>query len=153
MNTSIIHDIPLEKEAFIFPASFNQQSLWFLDQLEPNSAIYNIPISLRLRIPLQVEVLEQSLNAVIQRHEVLRTTLIALGGQPMQAIAPELTVKLPLVDLCHLPEAEQEVERIRAHGKAQDSGLKAQGLGLRVSRLNSRAGVQAGAAADRRHRT
>ncbi len=141
MNTSIIHDIPLEKEAFIFPASFNQQSLWFLDQLEPNSAIYNIPISLRLRIPLQVEVLEQSLNAVIQRHEVLRTTLIALGGQPMQAIAPELTVKLPLVDLCHLPEAEQEVEALRlATEEAQRPFNLAQGPLLRATLLQLGAG-------------
>ena len=77
MNTSMIHDIPSEKEAFVFPASFNQQSLWFLDRLEPNSAIYNIPISVRLCIPLKVEILEQSLNAVIQQYGDAVTTLHA----------------------------------------------------------------------------
>ncbi len=136
MNTSIIHDIPSEKEAFVFPASFNQQSLWFLDRLEPNSAIYNIPISLRLCIPLKVEILEQSLNAVIQRHEVLRTTLLAVDGQPMQAIAPELTVKLSLVDLRHLSEAEGEVEALRlATEEAQRPFKLAQGPLLRAMLL------------------
>src|SRR5579859_6167743 len=112
-NTSMIPDIPLEQEAFVLPVSLNQRSLWFLDQLEPNSAFYNIPISLHLRIPLAIEVLEQSLNAVIQRHEVLRTTLIMVDGQPMQAIVPELTLKLSTVVLRHLSPSEQEAETLR----------------------------------------
>ena len=136
MNTSMIHDIPSEKEAFVFPASFNQQSLWFLDRLEPNSAIYNIPISLHLRIPLKVKVLEQSLNTIIERHEVLRTTLIAVDGQPMQAIIPELTIELPLVDLCHLSATEQEVETLRlATKEAQRPFDLAQGPLLRATLL------------------
>ncbi|GAC1398979.1 MAG: hypothetical protein NVSMB49_08130 [Ktedonobacteraceae bacterium] len=108
MTVSSSYDTQLEESVYIFPTSFAQQSLWFLDQLEPNSATYNIPSSIHISGPFNVLALEQSLHEIIQRHEVLRTTFRAMEGQPMQVVTPTLTVPLPLVDLQNLPHAERE---------------------------------------------
>src|SRR6266542_2375549 len=99
---------PMTTELFICPVSFAQQRLWFLEQLEPGSPFYNVPSAVRLSGPLDVPALEQSLNEIVRRHEVLRTTFIMDDGQPVQAIAPSVSVSLPVVDLCELPNAERE---------------------------------------------
>lgn len=96
------------------PLSFAQQRLWFLDQMEPNSSVYNVPIAYRLKGPLVVDALERSLNEIVRRHELLRTTFSFSGGRPVQRIAPTLTIALPVTDLSGLSEAdaEAEVERL-----------------------------------------
>ncbi|HKU75394.1 MAG TPA: amino acid adenylation domain-containing protein, partial [Pyrinomonadaceae bacterium] len=91
------------------PLSFAQERLWFIDQLEPGSAAYNLPHAVRLTGSLQVAALEQSVNEMVRRHEVLRTSFVDSAGQPAQQIAPELRIELPLVDLSSLSEREQRV--------------------------------------------
>ncbi|HEY0606205.1 MAG TPA: amino acid adenylation domain-containing protein, partial [Herpetosiphonaceae bacterium] len=94
------------------PLSFSQERLWFLDQLEPGSALYNIPFAMRLSGQLDVAILERAFTALIARHESLRTTFTqgvpAHDGQPVQVIAPPAALPLPLVDLRHLPSAERD---------------------------------------------
>src|SRR6266550_1438937 len=97
-------------ESQTFPLSFAQQRLWFLDQRESDRALYNIPIAVRLMGPLQLMVLEQSLNEIIERHESLRTSFAVVRGQPMQVIAPSLRVKLLRADLSTVPPLRQEGE-------------------------------------------
>ncbi|PYS94472.1 MAG: hypothetical protein DMF50_12430, partial [Acidobacteria bacterium] len=102
------------------PLSFAQQRLWFLDQLEPGCAFYNIPAALRLRGALDAEALRRSLNEIVRRHEALRTTFRAAEGEPVQVIAPALELPLPVTDLGHLPAEEGEVEaRRRAADEAR----------------------------------
>ena len=96
-----------------YPLSFAQQRLWFLDQYEPNSSLYNIPGALRLRGSLNVGALEQSLNEIIRRHESLRTTFSVVEGQPVQLISPSVEVSLCVMDLGDLAEAEREEEARR----------------------------------------
>jgi amino acid adenylation domain-containing protein len=79
------------------PLSFAQQRLWFFDQLAPGSTLYNVPIATRLRGPLSPALLEESLNRLVARHEVLRTTFATAGRDPVQVIAPELTLCLEAV--------------------------------------------------------
>ncbi|MEU7876336.1 amino acid adenylation domain-containing protein, partial [Dactylosporangium sp. NPDC049140] len=82
------------------PLSFAQQRLWFLDQLDPGSAEYNAPMPVRFRGPLDTEALRAAVEALVARHEVLRTRLVAgPDGVPQQVVDPPAPVALPLVDL------------------------------------------------------
>lgn len=76
------------------PLSFAQQRLWFLQQLEPESYVYNIPVALRIEGTLNVTALEESINQVICRHESLRTNFKAVNGQTFQFINPPFRVDL-----------------------------------------------------------
>jgi hypothetical protein len=93
---------------YVFPASYAQQRLWFLDQLLPGSAMYNMPFAVRMTGDLQVTVLEKSLQEIIARHETLRTTFEMEEGQLMQVVAPELAFALPVVQLQEATEGERE---------------------------------------------
>ncbi|MBD2678430.1 MULTISPECIES: condensation domain-containing protein [Nostoc] len=76
------------------PLSFGQERLWFLDQLVPNHTFYNVPEAFRIRGVLNPTILEQSLNEIIKRHQVLRTTYSSLNGQPIQVIHSTFPIKL-----------------------------------------------------------
>ena len=88
--------------------SFGQERLWFLEQLLPGSAVYNLPIAVRLSAPLDVSILELSLNEVVRRHEVLRTTFATVDGQPKPVIASSLRLTITVVDLRNYPQRERE---------------------------------------------
>jgi amino acid adenylation domain-containing protein len=76
------------------PLSFAQQRLWFLQQLEPESYVYNIPVALRIEGPLDIAALEQGINQVICRHESLRTSFRTVNGQTFQFVNPPFRVHL-----------------------------------------------------------
>ena len=89
----------------MLPASFAQQRLWFLDQLEGGGAGYNVPAATRLRGPLEVDALERAINALVERHESLRTVFTLVDGVPHQVIRPPRPVTLTVVDLSDAPAA------------------------------------------------
>src|SRR5579864_6372856 len=116
----------------IAPLSFAQQRLWFLNQLAPGSPFYNVPAVLRLDGQIRPDLLEASLREIVRRHEVLRTTFGMRDGQPVQVIAPEVELRLRLVDLQSLGEAEREAGVARmAHDAAREPFDLAQGPLLR----------------------
>jgi hypothetical protein len=90
------------------PLSFAQQRLWFLDQSIPHRVAYNIAMGVRLFGPLNIAALRLSLNTIVERHDVLRTTFAAHDGHPVQVISPEANVEMPLEDLSALDEAARE---------------------------------------------
>ncbi|MFE1744075.1 amino acid adenylation domain-containing protein [Coleofasciculus sp. H7-2] len=90
--------------------SFSQERMWLLDQFEPENPAYNRPSNIHLVGRLNVAALEQSLNEIVRRHEIFRTSFPIVDGQPIQAIVPALTLTLPLVDLSHLPTSERDAE-------------------------------------------
>jgi amino acid adenylation domain-containing protein len=95
------------------PLSFAQQRLWFIDQLEPGSPAYNIPVAFRLRGLLHQGTLAAVLTEILRRHEVLRTTFPTVGGEPVQVIAPPILVHLPVIDLSSLPAEDRDREEAR----------------------------------------
>ncbi|HEX7334998.1 MAG TPA: amino acid adenylation domain-containing protein [Pyrinomonadaceae bacterium] len=101
--------VPVSREQLL-PLSHAQERLWFLDQLKPGSVTYNVPGAVRLKGRLDVEALRRTLNEVVRRHEVLRTTFVSVIGQPVQVISPASQVELPVHDLSDLPEEQREAE-------------------------------------------
>ncbi|HEX5444986.1 MAG TPA: amino acid adenylation domain-containing protein, partial [Pirellulales bacterium] len=106
--------IPIATRQDAMPLSFAQERLFFLEQLEPGSSCYNIPLAVELAGPLDADALRAGLNQLVVRHESLRTRFFQCDGQPAQAIVDSVALPLPIVDLAHLaPEAQaEEVERI-----------------------------------------
>ncbi len=106
--------IPKRPVLEMAPTSFSQQRLWFLDQLEPGTATYHIPIAMRIRGQLNVPVLERCLNTLIQRHEAWRTTFQSSeDSAPLQHINAPWTIHLPVTDLSHYPAEQREKEAIK----------------------------------------
>lgn len=119
------------------PLSFAQERMWFGAQLEPGSSSYNIPLHVRVRGALDVAALTQSLNEIVRRHEILRTTFENRNGQPRQSVADTLLLTVPLIDLCgdldEQPESarEEEMQRL-AEAEARRPFDLANGPLLRV---------------------
>ena len=100
-------------DVYVFPASFGQRRLWFLDQFEPMSPYYNIPTAYRLHGPFRIDVFRRAMQEIVDRHEALRTTLVAIDGQPKQVVSPGGAAAIGYDDLQVLPEADREVEASR----------------------------------------
>ena len=81
------------------PLSFAQQRMWFLYQMDQQNSAYNEALTIRLTGRLNIDILEQTINAIIQRHESLRTTFPVVEGKPIQKIAPSLKIKLLVINL------------------------------------------------------
>src|SRR6185312_13152302 len=102
-----------QQDIFAFPVSYAQQGLWFINQIDPRSTAYNLFFMLSMNARINTEALESSLNAIIQRHETLRTIFVAHEGQPMQVITPYLKLPLEVIDLEYLPESQRHNEMLR----------------------------------------
>jgi aspartate racemase len=91
------------------PLSFAQERLWFLAQLEPDNPSYNVPVALRLNGDLNVVALEKSLNAIVTRHETLRTKFAAVDGEPFQVVSND-AVTVEFRDLVLSPGVDIHLE-------------------------------------------
>ncbi|MFL5539509.1 MAG: amino acid adenylation domain-containing protein, partial [Longimicrobiaceae bacterium] len=98
--------VPGERDGAL-PLSFAQERLWFIDRLEPGSAVYNLPMALRLGGALDESALERSLSEIVRRHEALRTVFAEVDGSPVQVIAPFGGFALPVEDLSALSEVDR----------------------------------------------
>ncbi len=92
------------------PLSFAQERLWFLDQLEPNSAAYNISSAFLLIGDLDIPALEQSLNEIVHRHEALRTIFAVEDGRPVQVIVVDAKLTVSFINLHEITETEREAK-------------------------------------------
>ncbi|BAZ14313.1 amino acid adenylation domain-containing protein [Calothrix sp. NIES-4071] len=89
------------------PLSFGQARLWFLYQLEGQTATYNIPVTLRLFGELNTAAFEMAVQEIVRRHEVLRTNFKMVNDSAVQVIAGQPTVTISIVDLQQVPYLEQ----------------------------------------------
>lgn len=90
------------------PLSFSQQRLWFLDQLAPGKALYNIPGAFRITGQFSHDAFEKSIREIIRRHEALRTTFAARAGKPYQVIHEAAELMVERFDVSNLPEGDRE---------------------------------------------
>lgn len=104
---------PREDQTNIVPLSYTQERLWFLEQLDPGNTAYNFLFAERFEGSLNPQALEKTLNEIIKRHEILRTSFKMIDGQPVQFIEKTIDLKLPVIDLSNFSESEKdkEVER------------------------------------------
>jgi len=129
--------IPKRQISNNIPLSFSQKRLWFIDQLYHGSSFYNIPIAFHIKGQLNITALGQSLNAILKRHEIWRTTFKLINGEPVQEIAPDLTWDLPIINLEHLSNEnwESEVKQLAAKEVTKPFNL-AKGLLVRATLLH-----------------
>jgi hypothetical protein len=119
-------EIPRRQGPGPWPLSFAQQRLWFLAQLDPRSVAYNVASGLRLRGALDARALQGGLDALVERHEVLRTTFTLVDDEPVQVIGPPRPVEIVSVDLTGGPAAERAaaLERGLAEAAARPFDLE-----------------------------
>jgi amino acid adenylation domain-containing protein len=104
--------VTVETRSYEFATSVAQRRLWFLEQLEPGTSTFNVPYRLRLAGDLDVQALRRALQAVVDRHEALRTTFAVRDGGPVQVVAEALRLDVPLVDVSDGQRVEEEAERL-----------------------------------------
>ncbi len=121
---------PVSRDADI-PLSWAQERLWFVNQLEGDSGAYTIDLNLRLRGNLDLKAFEQAFQAIVQRHEPLRTQFKLKDSKPIQAIAPESQFTLPIVDLQNFADTGQQLKLMVAEAVSEPFDL-ANGSVLRV---------------------
>ena len=107
-NTPKYQEISPRGNHDLVPLSFAQERLWFLDQLEPGKPFYTIVGAVLLQGNLNLQILQQSLSEIVQRHEVLRTSFCTVDGKPIQVIHPQATMNIKVVDLQQHSEKERE---------------------------------------------
>src|SRR5215813_4132305 len=95
-----------------YPLSYPQQRLWFLDQLEPASAVYIVPLTYRVSGPFDVAAMEYALTEVVRRHQALRTVFQAVDGVPRQFVRPAGPVRLPVQDVSAQDDPVSEADRV-----------------------------------------
>ncbi len=118
------------------PLSFAQKRLWFLHELQPDSSVYHVPVTFILKGKVNEEALNESLNRIIERHEVLRTNIGVVAGQPCQLISREARLQLELEDLTGLPEEERFGAALaRARAEAERPFALSAGLLMRARLL------------------
>jgi len=104
-----------------YPASFGQRRLWFLDQLEPGTAAYNMARAFRITGPLDISVLTRAFEAMVERHESLRTVFDSVDGEARQIVLSDMEVQIPVVDLTDIPQPDREKQALRI---ASEEGKK-----------------------------
>jgi hypothetical protein len=100
-------------EVHYFPLSYAQQRLWLVNQLDPITPLFNVPVAQHLKGLLDVKAMEAAFTEICRRHESLRTTFTLKDGQPVQVVGPPRQIALPIIDLTKLPQPERQVETRR----------------------------------------
>lgn len=129
-------------DVFVMPCSTAQQRFWLLERLSPGNTALNIPLAAEITGPLNIPILEEALDAIVQRHEILRTNFALVDGEPKQVIKNEVHLHLAIVNLGHTPpdqhdrliEQEMITEAARPLSLAQAPVLRATLLRLTSER-------------------
>src|SRR6185369_16934887 len=107
----------------LLPLSFAQERLWFLSQLDGANVAYNVPSILKLTGPLDEGALKRSLNRIVARHEVLRTSFVQQAGTPFQQVLPSLELQVPVIDLSELTSEQRRQQSHRISSAEANRGF------------------------------
>jgi thioesterase domain-containing protein/acyl carrier protein len=110
-------------DVYMFPCSLVQRVCWFLEQMSPGTAAYNIAVRFLLTGPLVAALLEEALRGVVLRHEILRTRFVERDGEPKQLVESDANFSLPVADLRALAPAEREAESERLAAEEASTGF------------------------------
>jgi len=105
--------IPRRDPTISVPLSYAQQRLWFLDQLMPGNAFFNLTSAYQMKDQVEIKILEASLNEVVRRHESLRTSFRVVDGEPVQVVTPTVEIRVGYRDLRLLPKSDRQAEALR----------------------------------------
>jgi len=108
----------VERQGAAYALSFAQERLWLMYQLDPQSALYNVPVVIRFGPNFDVALEQRVFQAIIERHEILRTTFKTVDQQPVQMLEPVPDFRLPVIDLRSFPE-EQQASEAQKHTLAE----------------------------------
>ena len=103
-------DSEMQADRTDFPCSVTQERFWLLDRLDPGNASYNVAVRWRLEGQVSIDLLSRAWAAIIERHEILRTTFHEVDGAPIQRVAPTAQFRLNEVDLSALSPEERQIE-------------------------------------------
>ncbi|MCP5064554.1 MAG: AMP-binding protein, partial [Ignavibacteriae bacterium] len=103
------NNIEQNEDVFVFPTSYGQKRMWFMDQFEPGSPYYNIPVAFKIKGRFEQELFIKTINKIVDRHESIRTTFIDKKGEPLQVISPELKIDIPIIDLSENGNSSNEM--------------------------------------------
>ncbi|CAH9063369.1 D-alanine--D-alanyl carrier protein ligase [Pseudoalteromonas holothuriae] len=139
-STDNAHRIQVIDRNQLVPASFQQRRLWLIDQLEGSSSQYNMPASFILHGALDREALQQSINALVVRHEVLRTNFEEVDGEAFLKVNPVCDIPIDFKDLSHLDKQQQALsvreiadsDAIKPFDLAQDPMIRLSVLRLKA---------------------
>ena len=124
--------LPQHRNGKLFPASFAQRRLWFLEQFEPGSPLYIIPIAVKVKGELNKSILESAVNQIIERHEVLRTSFKEIDGNVVQIIHNDVEIKINEIDISNEAGIDDKLKEILQHQGTEPFDLTGVPL-LRVS--------------------
>jgi amino acid adenylation domain-containing protein len=112
LSQNIMPFLPIRHRSAVqyLPLSFAQQRMWFLQQLEPESHAYQIPLVLRLQGSLNVEALQKALQVIVERHESLRTKFIVCNGEPSQVVTPVVNFEISVLNLSDREPTQQSIQ-------------------------------------------
>ena len=127
--------IPRADRAAPLPLSFAQERLWFIGQMLPESAAYNVPLALELLGPVDAAALERAVGEVVRRHEALRTVIVQEGGGAVQRVEPFTGFHLPVSDLTAWPGDRQDEAQRLLDADARAPFVLAEGPVLRARLL------------------
>jgi len=103
----------MDEEVFVYPTSYSQQGIWFINQMDPDSSAYCIPFGFQIRGALDLNALKKAVNEIVRRHEAFRTTFSFIGEAPVQVVAQKLHLDVPLIDLSQFVGEEKDKELSR----------------------------------------
>ncbi|MEO1395698.1 MAG: amino acid adenylation domain-containing protein [Cyanobacteria bacterium J06634_5] len=126
---------PASDQAGPIPLSFAQQRLWFLHQMQPELAVYNLPMAIQVEGFLEVQAFTHSLNEIVRRHDVLRTRFITVEGQPVQVVQPAAPIEIQQIDLTTSAHPEDAVKQAAIDDAQKPFNLSEDQL-LRVTLLS-----------------